>query len=47
MLDNILQNINNFIFSLLEFLSFRQKPLLNNDIEGCCSPNDDTTTYTE
>jgi hypothetical protein len=47
MLDNIFQHINNIIFALFNFFSFRQKPLLNNDIERCFSPNDDTTTYTE
>lgn len=47
MLNNILQNINNLIFTLLDFLSFRKPPLLNNDIENCFQINDDTTTYTE
>lgn len=47
MFDNIFQIINDFIFSLFNFFSFRQKQLLNNDVESCCSPNDDTTTYTE
>lgn len=47
MLNNLLQNINNLIFTLLDFLSFRKPPLLNNDIENCFQANDDTTTYTE
>jgi hypothetical protein len=42
MLVNILKNINNFFVNFFEFLHFRKKPLLNNDIESCCVLLDDT-----
>ena len=47
MFDNIFQIINDVIFSLFKFLSFKPKQLLNNDVESCFNPKDDTTTYTE
>ena len=57
MLVTIFKNINNFIVNLLEFLQFRKKPLLNNDVESCCVLlnetdgcgvlKDSTTTFSE
>jgi hypothetical protein len=57
MFDNIFKNINKLFVNFIEFLSFRKKPILNNDIESCCvllnGPescgvlNDDTNTFSE
>jgi len=48
MLGNIFKNINKLFVNFLEFLSFRKKPILNNDVESCCVLlNDDTTTLSE
>jgi len=57
MFNNFIKNINVFFVNVFGFLSFRKRPILNNDIESCCvllnGPescgilNDDTTTFTE
>jgi hypothetical protein len=47
MFDNIFQIVNDLIFSLFKFLTFKPKSILNNDVESCFSTTDDTTTYTE
>ena len=56
MFNNIFKNINNFLVNFFDFLSFRKKPVLNNDIEscvllnsneGCGVLNDGTTTFSE
>ncbi len=47
MLNNIFKNINHFFISFFDFLSFRKKPVLNNDVESCVLLNDDTNTFSE
>ena len=48
MLDNILDNLNNFFKSILNFFAVKKPPLLNNDLESCCILlSDDTNTISE
>jgi hypothetical protein len=48
MLDKIFKNINDFFVKFFDALLFREKPILNNDVESCCILlNDDTNTFSE
>lgn len=48
MLDNILDNLNNFLKSIFDFFAVNKPPLLNNDVENCCVLlSDDTNSVSE
>ena len=44
MLNNVLQNISKFLINVFDFLTFRKNNVvLNNDIESCLMPCNDTS----